>query len=68
MVQQLINGIQVQNNLNITLTKTKVKDEKIGNWLVDLYYVATKVTEDFGVTNNNKRQGCRGNSRMISLG
>ena len=33
MVQQLIYGIQGQNNLTSTLEKTKVKYNRIGNWL-----------------------------------
>ena len=56
MVQQLIDGIQVQNNLTITLAKTKVKDYKLGNWLGDVSYMSTKVTEAFGVAKGNKHQ------------
>ena len=44
-VQQLIHGIQVQNNLTITLYKIKVKDNKLGNWLSAVSYLATKITE-----------------------
>ena len=44
-MQQLIHGIQVQNNLTITLYKIKVKDNKLGNWLSAVSYLATKITE-----------------------
>ena len=54
MVKQLIYGIQVQNNLTSTLDKTKVKYNRIGNWLGAVSYMATKVTEDFGVAKENK--------------
>ena len=33
MVKRMINWIQVQNNLTITLDKTNVKDDTLGNWL-----------------------------------
>ena len=56
MVQRLIDGIQVQNNLTITLAKTKVKDDKLVNWLGAVSYMATKVTEAFGVAKANKNQ------------
>ena len=39
MLQQLIGGIQVQNNLTIALAKTKVKDDKLGNWLGAVSYM-----------------------------
>ena len=66
MVQQLIDGIQVQNNLTITLAKTKVKYDKLGNWLGAVSYMATKVTESFGVVKSKKNQVHRSNSRRIS--
>ena len=66
MVQKLMDGIQVQNNLIITLTKTKVKDDKLENWIGDLSYMETKVTEAFGVVKGNKNQGRGGNGRSIS--
>ena len=53
MVQLLIYGIQVQNNLNITLTKNKIKDYKLGNWLGAVSYLANKVTEAFIVAKDN---------------
>ena len=56
MVQQLIAGIQVQKNPTIMLANTKVKDDKLGNWLVAMYYMETKVTEAFGVAKDNKNQ------------
>ena len=56
MVQRLIDGIQVQNNLNITLAKTKVKDDKLVNWLGAVSYMATKVTEAFRVAKANENQ------------
>ena len=56
MVQQLIAGIQVQKNPTIMLANTKVKDDKLGNWLVAMYYMETKVTEAFGVAKGNKDQ------------
>ena len=54
MVQRLINGIQANNNLTITLTKTKIKDDRLGNWLGAVSYMATKVTESFRVAKDNK--------------
>ena len=45
MVQQLIDGIHVQNNLTINLDYTKVKDNKIGTWLGAVSYMATKSSE-----------------------
>ena len=56
MVQRLINGIQVQNNLTIKLENTKVKDNKLVNWLDYMYYISTKVTEAFRVAKYNKNQ------------
>ena len=66
MVQRLIDRIQVQNNLTITLAKTKVKDDKLGNWIGAVSYMVNKVTEALGVVNGNKNQGSGGNSRRIS--
>ena len=57
MVKQMIDGIQVQNNLTIKLDKTKIKDNKIGNWLSSLSYMETKDTEVFRVAKDNKNQG-----------
>ena len=57
MVQRLIYGIQVQNNLTTMLSKTKVKDNKLGNWLGAVSYMETKVTEAFRVAKGNKNQG-----------
>ena len=64
MVQQLIYGIQVHDNLNITLAKTKFKDDKLGNCIGAVSYMTTKVTEAFGVAKNNKNQGHRGNGKL----
>ena len=64
MVQQLIDGIQVQNNLGVMMAKTKVKDYKLGNWLGAVSYMTTKVTEAFGVAKDNKNQGHRGNGKL----
>ena len=66
MVQKRIDGIQVYNNLTITLTKTKVKDGKLRNWLGDVSYMATKVAEAFGFAKDKKNQGRGGNCRSIS--
>ena len=66
MAQRLIDGIQVQNNLTITLAKTKIKDDKFGNCLGAVSYVATKVNEALGVVKDNKDQGRRGNWRRVS--
>ena len=64
-MQRLIDRNQVQNNLTIMLYKTKFKDDKIGNWLGDVSYMSTKVTESFGVAKGNKNQGRRSNGRRI---
>ena len=66
MVQQLIEGVQVQNNLTRTMAMTKVKDDKLGNWFGAVSYMETKVTEALRVANGNKNQGRRGNVRRIS--
>ena len=66
MVQRLIDGIQVQNNLTITLAKTKVKDDKLGNWIGAVSYMEIKVTEYFGVAKVNNSQEHGGNGRRIS--
>ena len=66
MAQRLIDGIQVQNNLTITLAKTKFKDENIGNFLGAVSYMATKVNETFRVTKDNKNQVRGGNTIIIS--
>ena len=66
MAQKIINGIHVQNNLTINLAKTKVKENKIGNWLGDVSYMATKSSEVFGVVKDNKKQGRGGNIDRIS--
>ena len=66
MVQKLIDGIHVQNNLTINLDYTKVNDNKIGTWLGAVSYMATKISEDFGVATVNKNQGRGGNSERIS--
>ena len=66
MVQQLVDGIQIQNNLIITLAKTKVKEYKLGNWLGAVSYMETKVTEAFRVAKGNKNQGHGSNGRSIS--
>ena len=55
-MQQLINGIQVKNNMTITLANTKVKDKKFGNWICAVSYMAIQVTEAFGVAKDNKNQ------------
>ena len=57
MVHWLIYLIQIQNNLTITLDKTKSNDDKLGNWIGAVSYMATKVTETFGVAKDNKNQG-----------
>ena len=67
MVQRLIDVIQVQNNLTITLANTKVKDDKLGNCLVYVSYMATNVTKAFGVANGNKNQRRGINGRRISV-
>ena len=66
MVQQLIDGIHVQNNLTINLDYTKVKDNKIGTWLGAVSYMATKSSEVFGFVKDNKNQGRGGNIERIS--
>ena len=65
MVQRLIYGFQVQNNLNIMLYKTKVKYYKLDNWIGSVPCMATKVNEYSGVANGNKNQGHGGNRRRI---
>ena len=57
--------IKVHNKLIITLSRTKVKDEKPGNWLGAVSYMETKVTEDFGVEKGNRNQGHGDNNRRI---
>ena len=66
MMQQLIGGIHVQNNLTMNTAKTKVKDNNIDHWLFDVSYMATKNSEVFGVAKDNKNQGRWGNIEMIS--
>ena len=66
MSQQLIDGIQFYYNLTIMLANTKFKDDKLGDWLGAVSYMATKVTESFGVAKVNKNPGCRGKGRIIS--
>ena len=66
MVQRLIDGIQVHNNMTIMLAKTKVKEDKLRTWIGAVSYMATKVTEDFGFAKGNKNQGRGGNRRRIS--
>ena len=66
MVQQLIYGIQVHDNLNITLAKTKFKDDKLGNCIGAVSYMATKVTEFFVFAKGKNNQGCGGDGRRIS--
>ena len=66
MVQKLIDGIHVQNNLTINLDYTKVKDNKIGTWLGAVSYMATKSSEVSEVAKDNKNQGRGGNIEMIS--
>ena len=65
-MQQLIDRNQIQNNMEITLAKTKVKDYKLGNWIDSVSYMETNVTEAFRVAKDNKKQGRRGNRINIS--
>ena len=53
MVQKLIDGIHVQNNLTINLDYTKVNDNKIGTWLGAVSYMAIKSSEVFEVAKDN---------------
>ena len=39
MVQIMVDGIQVQNNMTITLANTNIKDNKLGNWLGVVSYM-----------------------------
>ena len=48
------------------LAKTKVRDNKIGNCLGAVSYMAINISEDFGVAKANKNQGRGGNSERIS--
>ena len=48
------------------MAKTKVKDNKIGNWLGDVSYMATNSSEVFGVAKDNKDQVRGVNSERIS--
>ena len=57
MVQRLHDGIQVQNNLVISIAKQKILDDYYGNWLQAVQHMSTKVTEAFGVSDNKKRGG-----------
>ena len=66
MVQQLIGGIHVQNNLTMNMAKTKVKDNKIDHWLGAVSYMATNSSEVFGVAKDNKNQGRGGIIERIS--
>ena len=66
MVQRLIDWIQIQNNLTITLDKTKSNDDKLGNWIGAMSYMETKITETFGVAKDNKNQGRGDNGQSIS--
>ena len=66
MVQQMIDGIQFNNNLTITLAKTNVKDDNIWNWLGAVSYMATKVTEAFGLVKDDKNKLYGGNGIRIS--
>ena len=66
MVQWLIYGIRVQNNLTITLSNTKVKDYKLGNCLGDVSYMTTKFTKAFRVSKVKKNQRRGSNSISIS--
>ena len=65
-MQRLIYGIQVQNNITITLANTKFKDNKIGNWLVPVSYMVTKVAKAFVVAKGNKNQEHGGEIRRMS--
>ena len=65
-MQRLIDEIQVQNNLTITLAKTKIKDEKLRDCIGDVSYITTKVTEACVVEKCNKNQGRGSNFRRIS--
>ena len=65
-MQRLIDGIQVQNNLTITLANTKVKDNKLVNWLGNLSYMETKVTKALRVVKGKKNQRRGSNSRRMS--
>ena len=66
MVQRLIDGIQFQNNLTITLANMKIKDDKLGNWIGAMYCMENKVADAFGVAKENKNQWCGGNRIRIS--
>ena len=48
------------------MATTKVKDNKLGNWVGAVSYMSTKVFGVFGVTKDNKNQGRWGNSERIS--
>ena len=52
----MIDGIQFQNNLTITLAKANFKDDRLGRCLGDVYYMPTKVTEAFGAVKDNRNQ------------
>ena len=52
----MIDDIQFQNNLTITLAKTNFKDERLGKCLGAVYYMSTKVTEAFGAVKDNRNQ------------
>ena len=66
MVQALIDDIQVQNNLTITLSNTKVKDDKPGNWFGALSYMSRKFTKAFRAAKGNNNQGRGSNGIRIS--
>ena len=57
MVQRLVDGIQVSNNLVISIAKQKILDDYYGDWLQAVQHMSTKVTEAFGVSDNKKRGG-----------
>ena len=65
-MQQLIDGIQVKNNLIITLAKTKVKEYKLGNWIGVVSYMETKVAKSFRFAKGNKNQVHGSNGRRFS--
>ena len=67
MVQRLIDGTRFQDNPNITLAKTKFKDDKLGKWLGAVSYMATKIAEAFGVAKGKNNQGRGVNRRRISV-
>ena len=65
-VQRMLDGINVSNSIIITMAKSHVTDNLLGDWMGAVQYMSTKVTLEFPPTNSTKKRKFGGDGRRIS--